>query len=112
MCDDVTVLFPVADLAENTNNITIFAPPSCHYVRQKGWYSPVQVLQYSSACDSNTYCQPPFNYISKVGFLNFSVILALKVLASVYCDIAIFTGTENISWGGGGANTSAGSLDM
>jgi hypothetical protein len=45
------------------------------------------VLQYSSACDSNQYCQPPFNYISKFEFLNFSVILALKVLPNAYSDV-------------------------
>jgi len=79
----------MADLAENTNHITIFAPSSCQYIRQKGWYSAAQVLRYSSVCDSNPYCQLPFNYISKVEFLNFSAIVSLKVLATVlvYSDI-------------------------
>jgi len=47
--DNATVLFLMADLAENTNHITIFAPSSCHYVRQKDWYSAAQVLRYSFA---------------------------------------------------------------
>jgi hypothetical protein len=69
LCENVTVLFSVADLTENTNHITIVAPSFCQYARKRGWYSAAQVQRYSSACDSNPYCQTPFNYISKVEFV-------------------------------------------
>jgi hypothetical protein len=84
VCDSVTVSYGGPS---REHYIMMFAPSSCQYVRQKSWYSTAQVLRYSSACDSNPYGQPPFNCISKVEFLNISVVVALTVVATVCSDI-------------------------